>query len=213
MSRRVSRSLCLAVLATAVGAHALQAQDARRQVLDRMVAVVGSRPILLSEVLEEVNSLRAQGQQMPTDSAGQVAMMRKIISDMIDNEVVIAVAKQFKAEATDEDVAKTVDDRFADASKRFKSDAEFRDALRRDGFGTPEDYRRTLREQAKRFKLQQMGYDSLKAHGRLSAPVQLTEAEVNAAFEAAKGRLPLKPATVSFRQIVIAPRASEGERA
>jgi peptidyl-prolyl cis-trans isomerase SurA len=178
-----------------------------------MVAVVGARPILLSEVLEEVNSRRAQGLQMPTDSAGQVEMMRKIIDEMIDNEVVIAVAKLYKAEATDEDVAKTVDERYAEATKRFRSDAEFRDALRRDGFGTPEDYKRTLREQAKRFRLQQLGYDSLKAHGRLSAPVQVTEAEVNAAFDAAKGRLPKKPATVSFRQIVIAPRAGDAERA
>ena len=31
--------------------------------IDRIVAVVGTRAILLSEVLEEVNTLRAQGQQ------------------------------------------------------------------------------------------------------------------------------------------------------
>jgi peptidyl-prolyl cis-trans isomerase SurA len=216
MTLRLGQHVCAAVFATAVLAAVAPAQAPapapRRQTLDRMVAVVGTRPILLSEVLEELNALRQQGQVVPPDSAGQVAVMRKVINDMIDNEVVIAIAKQFKADATDEDVAKQVDERYNDATKRFKSDAEFRDALRRDGFGTPEDYRRTLREQAKRYKLQQMGYDSLKAHGRLSAPVQVTEAEVNTAFEAAKGRLPKKPATVSFRQIVIAPRASDPER-
>lgn len=194
------------------GAPAAQ-QAGKRQSLDRSVAIVGNKPILLSEVLEDLNARRQQGMPFPPDSAGQVALMKQLVSEMVDNEVVIEVAKQYKADVKDEDVAKQVDERFNEARKRFASEAEFRDALRRDGFGTPEDYRRTLREQAKRYRMQQLGYDSLKAHGKLSAPVQVTEAEVNAAFEAAKGRLPKKPATVSFRQIVLAPRASEAERA
>jgi peptidyl-prolyl cis-trans isomerase SurA len=192
---------------------AVQQEPARRQSLDKTVAIVGNKPILLSEVLENLNARRQQGMPFPPDSAGQVALMKQLVSEMIDDEVVIEVAKQYKAEAKDEDVAKQVDDRIADARKRFNSEAEFRDALRRDGFGTPEDYRRTIREQAKRYKMQQLGYDSLRAHGKLSAPVQVTEAEVNAAFEAAKGRLPKKPATVAFRQIVMMPRASDSARA
>jgi peptidyl-prolyl cis-trans isomerase SurA len=211
MRIRFSSLAGAAVFVTAAGT--LSAQQPKKQTLDRVVAVVSTRPILLSEVLEELNGRRQQGLQMPPDSAGQAALMISIINEIADNEVVVAIAKQFKSEVTDEDVAKQVDERFNDASKKFKSDAEFRDALRRDGFGTPEDFRRMLREQQKRYKLQQMGYDSLRAHGRLSAPVQVTEAEVNAAFELAKGRLPQKPATVSFRQIVIAPRASDKERA
>jgi peptidyl-prolyl cis-trans isomerase SurA len=227
MSATHRRSLLGLALACIGGATALGAQGggtppavpaaaqepARRQSLDRTVAVVGNKPILLSEVLEDMNARRQQGLVFPPDSVGQVKLMHQIISELIDNEVVIEVAKQYKAVATDEDVAKQVEERFNDARKRFNSEAEFRDALRRDGFGTPEDYRRTLREQGKRFKMQQLGYDSLRAHGKLSAPVQVTEAEVNTAFEAAKGRLPKKPATVAFRQIVIMPRASDSARA
>ena len=189
------------------------AAPGRNVQLDRVVAIVGSRPILLSEVLEEVNQLRAQGQPMPSDSAGQATMMLKVINDLVDNEVVVVVAKNYKADVTDEDVAKQVDDQLANVRKNFKSEPEFRDAIKREGFGTPEDYRRTLREQAKRYKFQQLGYDSLRAHGRLSAPVQVTEAEVATAFEAAKGRLPKKPATLSFRQIVVAPSAAPAAKA
>ena len=169
---------------------------------------VGSRAILLSEVLEEVNTLRAQGQPLPQDSAGQAELMKKVISDLVDNEVVVSVARQYKADVTDEDVAKQVDERFNDIRKNFKSETEFREAIKREGFGTPEDYRRTLRDQAKRYKLQQLGYDSLRAHGRLAAPVQVTEEEVTKAFEGAKGKLPVRPATVKFRQIVLAPKSS-----
>jgi peptidyl-prolyl cis-trans isomerase SurA len=181
--------------------------------LDRIVAIVGSRAILLSEVIEEVNSLRAQGQPVPQDSVGQLAMMKRVVNELVDNEVVVVVAKAYKADVTDEDVAKSVDERFSGVRKNFKSETEFREAIKREGFGTPEDYRRTLREQGKRYKLQQLGYDSLRAHGRLSAPVQVTEAEVNTAFAASKDKLPTRPATVSFRQIVVAPRPAPAAKA
>lgn len=185
----------------------------RAQPLDRIVAVVGSRAILMSEAIEEVNGMRARGQPLPSDSAGQMELLRRVINDLVDVEVVVRVAQQLKATVTDEDVARQVEDQYNGVRQRFGSEAEFRDALRRDGFGTPDEYRRSIREQAKRYRLQQMGFDSLKARGRLSAPVQVTEDEVNKAFEASRHQLPRRPETVAFRQIVIAPRASESARA
>lgn len=216
-----TRSHRLVVLAVALGAAvgapvAVRAQvqeTAGVHVLDRVVAVVNNRPIMLSEALEEVNTRRQQGMQLPRDSAGQASLLRQVISDLIDIEVVLNVAAQYKAEVKDEDVVKQVEDQYDKVRNQFKTETEFREALRRDGFGTPEDYRRSVREQVKRYKLQQMGYDSLKAHGRLAAPVQITEAEVNAAFEASKDRLPRRPATIAFRQVVVAPRPSPAERA
>lgn len=199
--------------AQAAPAAAPQSEPPRVQPLDRVVAVVDQRAILLSEVLEEVNVLRQQGQPMPNDSIGQHNMLMKVINDLIDNEVVVVVARQYKAEVSDEDVARQVDDQFNRVRGNFQGEPEFREAIRREGFGTPEDYRRTLREQAKRYRLQQLGYDSLRAHGRLSAPVQVTEAEVSAAFEASKDKLPRRPATVAFRQIVIPPRPSAAAKA
>jgi len=213
--RRIARPLAAAMAVMAAGAAALVAQGAEPNVqpLDRIVAVVGSRPILLSEAIEAVNALRAQGQAMPRDSAGQFALLRRVINDLIDNEVVITVAHNYKADVKDEDVTRDVEEQYNSARQRFATEAEFRDALRRDGFGTPEDYKRMLREAAKRYKLQQMGFDSLKAHGRMSAPVQVTEAEVNTAFEGTRDRLPRRPETVAFRQIVLAPRATAAAKA
>jgi len=78
-------------------------------------------------VLEEVNGLKAQGEVIPPDSVGQAALMLRVINELIDNEVVVQVAKGYKSDATDEDVAKNVDDRFADIRKRFKSETEFRE--------------------------------------------------------------------------------------
>lgn len=196
----------------AVPARAQAPVTGNAQVIDRVVAVVNSHPILLSEVFEEVNSRRQQGMPLPPDSAAQAALMRSVINDLIDQEVVLNVATAYKAEVKDADVVKDVDKQYDKIHAQFGSETEFREALRKDGFGTPDEYRRTIREQIKRYKLQQTGYDSLRAHGRLSAPVQVTEAEVEKAFNASKDKLPRRPASVSFRQIVVAPRPSTVER-
>ncbi|MCC7194584.1 MAG: peptidylprolyl isomerase [Gemmatimonadaceae bacterium] len=217
-ARRVRR---IAVAAVALCATAAAVRPARAQVqetagvhvLDRVVAVVGNKPIMLSEALEEVNTRRQQGLQVPRDSAGQATLLRQVISDLIDIEVVLNVASSYKAEVKDDDVVRQVDDQYNKVRGQFKTEAEFREALKHDGFGTPEDYRRTVREQIKRYKLQQMGYDSLKAHGRLAAPVQVTEEEVSAAFASSKDKLPKRPEMVAFRQVVVAPRPSAAERA
>ena len=58
-----------------------------------------------------------------------------------------------------------------------------------------------------------MAMDSLEAHGKLSSPVNVTEADVTAAFEKAKGRIGKRPALIAFKQIVVAPRANPAARA
>ena len=91
---------------------------------------------------------------------------------------------------------------------QFQSDEQYLQALRSEGFGSPEALRQQTLERAKRDELQARARDSLRANGRL-APVNVTEAEVRAAFERVKRELPPRPATVGFRQIVVAPRARE----
>src|SRR5207245_10252645 len=59
---------CLA--ACAVTTAAAQQQPAPDQTLDRIVAVVGTRPLLASQIDEEMVQQQAQGQQLPTESAG-----------------------------------------------------------------------------------------------------------------------------------------------
>lgn len=206
-------SLLLLVAAPLARPAAQEGVPALRSVeLDRIVGVVGTHPILFSEVLEQLNFARAQGLQVPRDSAGQMAVARQILGQIIDQEVLVAVAKDYKIEVTEADVLGMVERRMDQVRAQFPSDAEFRAALVREGFGTPEQYRRQSVEQAKRAELQQRARDSLRANGRL-APVNVTEAEVQAAFERAKSELPPRPATVGFRQVVVTPRARPENRA
>ncbi len=180
-------------------------EDLRTVPIDRIVAVVATKPILWSDVLERISLARAQGLQMPRDSAGQMAVAREILDQLVDEELLLAVADEYKLEVPETDVASRVDRQVEQVRGRFPSEAEFREALRREGFGTPEDYRRRAVEQVQRDERQRKAIDTLRALGRL-APVNVTEREVAEAYERLKARLGPRPAMVAFRQVVVAPR-------
>lgn len=205
--RRLAAAASLILLAAPVAA-----QEGLRIVdVDRVVAVVASKPILMSEVLERVNLARAQGLQVPRDSAGQMAVARQILGQLVDEEVLIAVANEYKLTVPEQDVSAQVDQGVQRVRSQFQTEAEFREALRREGFGTPEEYRRRSIEQAQRDQLQTKALDTLRALGRL-APVNVTEREVQEAFERFKTQLGTRPAMVSFRQIVISAKPSQANR-
>lgn len=204
---RSMRRVALALAAVAAPATAQQVVDGMQVIpVDRVVAVVANKPILWSEVLERVNLARAQGLQIPRDSAGQISVARELLGQLVDEEVLLAVAADFKLTVAETDVSPRVDQQIEQIRSQFPSENDFREALRREGFGTPEEYRKRTIEQAQRDEMQRKALDTLRALGRL-APVNITEREVAEAFERLKARLGPRPAMVAFRQVVVAPRA------
>lgn len=179
--------------------------------VDRIVAVVGAKPIMWSEVQEFMNYQRQQGAQIPEDSAGFFAFAKSVISDLVDQEVLIATAKQYKIDVTDAEVLSQVETDMKRIRDNFKTEQEYRDALKAEGFGNPEELRRIRVDRAKRDLFQQRAIDSLKAKGRMPS-VAISEAEISEAFAKAKERLPKRPATVTFRQIIVGPKPSEQSR-
>ena len=214
--RRTAASFGLLLLAVSIAPAQLPAAPAKpvlKEVpVDRIVAIVGQRPILFSEVMEAVNVQRQQGLiELPADSLGQMVIARRVLNDLVDEEVLVAAARQYKAEVTDADVAAGVDKRIKEIRAQFKTEPEFKETMRREGFGTVEEYRKLLVEQAKKQQLQQKAVDSLRAHGRI-VKAAVSEEEVSEAFNKTKDRLPKRPATVSFRQIIVPTRPSAAEK-
>jgi hypothetical protein len=82
--------------------------------------------------------------------------------------------------------------------------------LRKAGLGSPEEYRKRLIEQYRKQQLQQKAFAELRKQAK---PVNVTDEEVTAAFERSRGELQKRPATVTFRQIVVAPHASAAAKA
>lgn len=213
---RVAGVVVAGLIAAAPGASFAQGvaptpqQPGTTVAVDRIVAVVGGEPILWSDVLVAVNQKRAQGLTFPPDSLGQMAIARETLSELVDAEILVQKAAQLKIEVTEADVASGVDDQIRRIREQFPSDVEYRRELREAGFGTPEEYRRTLVEQARRQMLQQRTFEELRKRLR---PAAVTEAEVDTAFEQSRERLRQRPATVTFRQVVVAPKPSDASKA
>jgi peptidyl-prolyl cis-trans isomerase SurA len=180
--------------------------------LERIVAIVGDQPVLWSTVLENINVRRAQGMPIPEDSAGQLAIIVEVVNDLVDQELLVQKAKDLKVDVSDEDVAAGVDNQIKRVRSQFSSDAEYKSELKKAGFGTPEEYRKGLLEQAKRSELQRRVVQKLKEDGKL-IPVNVSEQEVSEAFDKHRTTLPHRPASVTFRQIVIAPKPSASAKA
>jgi peptidyl-prolyl cis-trans isomerase SurA len=178
--------------------------------VDGVVAVVGTTPILRSDVEERLAQARASGQKMPDDSAGQQLMLKGILDAIIDEELLVQKAKEEKVEVADNDVNADVDKRMQTIRARFTTEKEFRDELKRSGFGTVDEFRRWLADQSRRNQLQQKLFEKLRTDGKL-APASVTPAEVDEFFAKNSSQLQKLPATVTLRQIVVAPKPSPKE--
>jgi peptidyl-prolyl cis-trans isomerase SurA len=182
-------------------------------VVDRVVAIVGNRPVLSSQVDEEVFSRQSQGQPLPTDPDSLAALRKQVISSIVDEELLVQQAQRDTAiKVTDQEIADGVEQQVRKVRGNFTSEVDYKNELKRAGFGTPEEYRRWLTDQQRRSAFQNRLIDKLRQDGKLK-PVPPTEQEMRTYFNEQKGALGNRPATISFRQIVIAPRPSPEAKA
>ena len=182
-------------------------------VVDRVVAVVGNRPVLASQVDEELFSRQAQGVRLPTEPERLAAVRREVISSIVDEELLVQQAARDTAiQVTDQEVADGVEQQVKKVRGNFSSEVDYRNELKKAGFQTPEEYRRWLTDQQRRAALQNRLIDGLRSSGKLK-PVAPTEQEMRKFFDEQKGNLGSRPATISFRQIVVTPKASAAAKA
>lgn len=172
-------------------------------VLDRIVAVVGTEPILLSQIEEQIVQLRAQANfTLPADSAAWLALRRRIVREMVDDELLMQQAERdTMIKVSEQEVSDQVEKSFQNVRGQFRSEAEFAQQLRRAGFATPEEWRRYLRDQQRRTILRQRLIELLRQQGVLR-PLPPTDSAMRAFFEENKAQLPKRPPMIWFRQIV-----------
>jgi peptidyl-prolyl cis-trans isomerase SurA len=182
-------------------------------VVDRVVAIVGNRPVLSSQVDEEVFSRQSQGQPLPKDPDSLAALRKQVIASIVDEELLVQQAQRDTAiKVTDQEIADGVEQQVRKVRGNFTSEVDYKNELKRAGFETPEEYRRWLTDQQRRSAFQNRLIDKLRQDGKLK-PVSPTEQEIRAYFNEQKGALGNRPATLSFRQIVIAPRPAPEAKA
>jgi Parvulin-like peptidyl-prolyl isomerase len=198
-------AMAASVLTTSLHAQQSSSDGGGSPSVDGVVAVVGTTPILRSDVEERLAQARASGQKMPQDSAGQQAMLKSILDAIIDEELLVQKAKDEKIEVSDNDINADVDKRMQTIRTRFTTEKEFRDELRKSGFGTVDEFRRWLSDQSRRSQLQQKLFEKLRTDGKI-APSAVSNAEVDEFFSKNSSQLQKLPATVTLRQIVVAPK-------
>lgn len=207
-------ALTLAALLFGGAAQGLVAQTG--EPVDRIVAVVGSTPILFSHVEERFfqnQNNRISG--VPKDAAGQLAYRRSLIDTLINEELLFQVAiKDTTIQVTDQEVTETVDQRLAEHRRLYKTTLEFENEMRGIGFNSLEEYRRWLGEQQRKELYRERYEASLRQRGMLKdlAP---TDKEVRAFYDAyaTAGLLGVRPASVSLRQIIVSPQPTPAAKA
>jgi peptidyl-prolyl cis-trans isomerase SurA len=180
--------------------------------LDRVVAIVGDVPITQSDLQERVIAKRQEGAQLPTDSASLHTFLLGVVNELVEEELLLQKAKELKVEVPDADVNNTVDKQLKDIRSRFASDAEFRNELRKAGLGTPEEFRRFRADQVRRGELISRTVKQLRDEGKIIS-ANVTDAEVQDAYERNKNSLPKREASVAWRQIIIAPKPTPAAKA
>jgi peptidyl-prolyl cis-trans isomerase SurA len=192
---------------------AAQGRSATARAVDRVVAVVGTKPILASQVEEQLVLAQSQGSKIPEDSAGRDAARRQILSQMVDEELLVQQAERDTTiKVTDQEVQDAVEQTVQNVRKQFTSITEFQAQLRAAGFVSEEEWRRWLADQQRRSILQQRLIEALKQKGKLR-PIPPTDAEMHDFWEANRAQQPKRPAAISFRQIVIVPKPDSGASA
>ena len=173
-----------------------------RQLVDRVVAVVGDTSVLLSEVQEQILRLRQQGMPMPQDPVGRDSLFRSALESVIQERMLLEAAEEAGVQVPDAQVDQVVENRFAQMRSNFSSDREFRDAVESTGQNMFQ-FRQMLRATARADLTIQRYRQQLMQEGELPS-AQVTEAEVRAYFEQrAQGRQ--RPGSITFDRVMIVP--------
>ncbi len=208
-------ALPLLALALAAGPLAAQGDSVPAVApVDRIIAVVGEKVILKSELEEAFFQAVSQGSLPPMKTAADSARAkREFLANMVDEELLVQQAQKDTAiKVTDQEVADGVDSRVREVRSKFTTELDFTRELKGAGFTSLDEYRRFLQRETSRDLYKTRLLDKLRGEQKLK-PLQPTEPEMRAFFEEHRGEFGKRPETIGFRQVVIAPRPAEPARA
>ena len=172
------RSLRKLVLAGLLLAALFRATPAEAIVIERIVAVVGDRPILLSELRRRARPFLLQVQEKVPPGAQQAAAESQIFKDliekMIDDELIAQAAEKASIAVTSEELENAIRNI---AAAQGATVSEIIRLAQETGGLTEQEYRDEIRRQILEGKMLQ-----LRVKGRL----RITEQDVVAAFDRAQ---------------------------
>ena len=202
MPRFTVRVLLLALFAATPAA----AQQAPPEIADRILAVVGDSVILKSDIDLMMAQFKNSGQPV-TDSA-------KVYRGMLDNRVnelllVQAAVRDTTIKILDEQISTLVQQEVEARRRQFGGEPQFQAALVQSGMSM-EDLRNML---AGDIRTRMLMREYIGKVGRERKPPPVSDADIKTYFEENRAQFGNRPATISFSQVVIVPKASDAARA
>ena len=178
--------------------------------VDRIAAVAGDSVILVSEIEERLLQLQAQGVDIPDNPAARNTLRRDVLETMINELLIVQAAIQDTTIAVDENrVDEIVEQDLEQRIRSFGSEQAMRRALASQGM-TVSAFRDMLRTDARR---QQLQSQYMGRQRQSAASIAVDEDEMRQYFRENRGRLGSRPATVTFEQVVVRPRAADSAAA
>jgi len=165
-------------------------------VLDRVVAVVGKYPILQSDIENQLIELKRQGVAIPGDPKCYS------LDSLLVSKLLIIQAEIDSVMVTDEDVQRTVDLKMQQFIMEAGSQENLENYFKKPLLEIKQDL----------FKPQKDQMIAQKMDGEITNKVAVTPSEVQKYFkQIPAAQIPLRPAAMEIREIVLKPEVSEQE--
>ena len=176
-----------------------QAQE--EGLVDRVVAIVGDSVVLLSEIIQQENQMQTGGVTLPLENTPQRDSIRqRIVGELIDIQLILqAAARDTLLRVDEERVQEALQQEMDQVEDRFPSRDEFSRALAEQGLSL-QTFREMRREQLTQLQLRNLYLQRYIGVGA----VEVTEDEMRAVFEAGRAGLQQRPATFTFKHIMMA---------
>jgi len=172
------------------------------EIVERIVAVVGDRIILASELANQVQMyLMSQGQSAKNMDIDKVS--NGILTDMVNDALILSAAKDDTSiTVSDAEITNGLNEHIASLASRFPSEEVFVEQLRQEGYtkrSLEKRYRPEIRDQLLKQKI---------INRKLSS-VNLSRQEVEQFYHDKKDSLPERPSNVRLAHILIKYKVSQ----
>lgn len=184
---------------------------AERELIDRVVAMVDDEAILLSDVLREMNLVRLQRDLRSLSEEEQDELFDQILEEMVNDQLLVAQAKEKGIEVGDQELQQAVDEAIAAIKQRIGDEERYQEELQKQGL-TEAEIRDMHREQRRKQILA-----SRVIQSELRSKISISDDQVVKYWLTQRDSLPDElrrvPAKLRLAHILIVPSADDQEAA
>jgi peptidyl-prolyl cis-trans isomerase SurA len=166
-----------------------------QQVVDKVVAVVGSEPIFLSDLQNEMQLYVLQNQVDPKSPD----LEKRVLDAMINDRLILAKAIEDSVTVTDDEVQQQLEDRIKEIIQQYGSEARVEELYGMPVSRMKREFRETMKKQLLKSKLQRQELGN----------INVSRWEVEDFFENYRDSLPAVPEEVEVSHIYMSPKVSE----